>query len=103
MMGKQRSKQAMTCKRNAMAGIVVALLLTPTVASAQGRTYYGADGSAVGRSITDSGGATTYYDAAGRVTARAATDTQGTTTIYDAGGHSLGSVTGPKRRSGDQR
>ena len=49
--------------------IVLALFSTDAMAQTA-RTFYGADGRMLGRSITDSDGATTYYDAAGRITGR---------------------------------
>ena len=83
--------------------ILVLALFLASDALAQQQTIYGKDGKVIGRSITDSGGATTVYDANGAVSSRTSTDSQGTTTIYDANGRNVGSVTGPKLRSRDQR
>lgn len=59
--------------------IAIALLCsTASAATAQQRTFYGADG---------------------RVSGRAATDTQGTTTFYDAAGRKAGSVSQPPQQS----
>ena len=78
-----------------LAGLAIVLaLLIPTDAMAQSaRTFYGADGKVLGRSITDSDGVTTYYDAAGRITGRTSGDTH---TIYGADGRVVGSVTTTK-------
>ena len=55
----------MTMTTKAIAAIV--LMLMPTGALAQSRTFYGADGRVAGRSTTGSNGATTFYDASGRL------------------------------------
>ena len=52
--------------------IVLALFSTDAMAQTA-RTFYGADGRVLGRSITDSDGVTTYYEAAGRITGRTST------------------------------
>jgi YD repeat-containing protein len=72
---------------------VLAIVFMPTDALAQSRTFYGADGKVLGRSITDGDGVTTYYDAAGRITGRTSGDTH---TIYGADGRVVGSVTTTK-------
>ena len=72
--------------------IVLALFSTDAMAQTA-RTFYGADGKVLGRSITDSDGVTTYYDAAGRITGRTSGDTH---TIYGADGRVVGSVTTTK-------
>ena len=61
----------------------------PTDALAQSRTFYGADGKVLGRSITDSDGVITYYDAAGRITGRTSGDTM---TVIGADGRVLFTV-----------
>jgi YD repeat-containing protein len=78
-----------------LAGLAIVLtLLMPTDALAQSaRTFYGADGKVLGRSITNSDGVTTYYDAAGRITGRTSGDTH---TIYGADGRVVGSITTTK-------
>jgi YD repeat-containing protein len=74
-----------------LAGLAIVLaLLMPSDALAQSRTFYGADGKVLGRSITDSDGVTTYYNAAGRITGRTSGDTH---TIYGADGRIVGSFT----------
>ena len=71
--------------------LVVVLALFSTDAMAQtARTFYGADGRTLGRSLTDSDGAITYYDAAGRITGRTSGDTM---TIYGPNGRVLGTIT----------
>jgi YD repeat-containing protein len=47
-----------------------ALAMMTGAASAQQRTIYDSRGNVVGRSATDSSGATTNYDARGKVTSR---------------------------------
>ena len=77
-----------------IARLAVALvLLVPTVASAQQRTIYDAQGRPAARVTTDSQGSQIIYDAAGRVTGRSASDSAGTTTFYDASGRNVGTVT----------
>jgi len=61
-------------------------------ASAQQRTFYDSSGKVVGRSSTDSSGATTNYDSRGNVISRESTSGN-TTTIYDARGRDVGRVT----------
>ena len=77
------SEQA--CIRKHMMKIVLLLLILPTAAMAQQRTYYDGSGRVTGRAATDSQGSTTYYDASGRAAARSSTSGN-TTTTYDAGG-----------------
>jgi YD repeat-containing protein len=79
-------------KRTTLIAAIALMAFLPAGALAQSRTYYGADGKVVGRSTTDSGGATTIYGGSGRVTGRTSTDSSGTTTIYDADGRRIGSV-----------
>ena len=68
----------------------------PTAALAQSaRTFYGADGRVLGRSISAGDGATTYYDAAGSVTGRTSSGGD-TMTIYGADGRVLVTVTKPQ-------
>ena len=74
--------------------IVLALFSTDAMAQTA-RTFYGADGRVLGRSITDSDGVTTYYDAAGRITGRTSPGGD-TMTIYGADGRVLGTVTKPQ-------
>jgi len=75
--------------------LAVVLAAFSTEAMAQtARTFYGADGRVLGRSITDSDGVTTYYDTAGRVTGR--TSPGGTMTIYGADGRVLGTFSTTK-------
>ena len=77
-----------------LAGLASVLaLLMPTDALAQSRTFYGADGKVLGRSITDSEGVTTYYDATGRITGCTSGDTH---TIYGADGRIVGTITTTK-------
>jgi len=78
-----------------MAKTIIAALVFAALtgaATAQQRTFYDASGKVVGRSSTDSGGATTNYDARGKVIGRESTSGN-TTTIYDAGGRHVGRVT----------
>ena len=84
----------MTRRRIAAVAIAPALLM-PTDATAESRTFYGADGKVLGRSITDSDGVTTYYDAAGRITGRTSTGGD-TMTIYGADGRVIVIVTKPQ-------
>ena len=77
------------------AGFAILLVLFTTDARAQSRTFYGADGKVLGRSITDSDGVTTYYDAAGRITGRTSADGD-TMTIYGADGRVIIIVTKPQ-------
>ena len=73
--------------------IMFLILLLPTAALAQSRTYYDGSGRVVGRSSTSlGGGSTTYYDASGRVKARDA-HSGNTTTTYDASGRVVGRTT----------
>ncbi|MBO4221978.1 hypothetical protein [Bradyrhizobium neotropicale] len=65
------------------------ILLLPTAALAQQRTYYDGAGRVVGRSATDSPGTTTFYDSGGRVSARSSTSGN-MQTIYDPGGRVIG-------------
>jgi len=74
--------------------IVLALFSTDAMAQ-MARTFYGADGKVLGRSITDSDGVTTYYDAAGRITGRTSPGGD-TMTIYGADGRVLGIFTKPQ-------
>ena len=67
-----------------------------TDATAESRTFYGADGKVLGGSITDSDGVTTYYDAAGRITGRTSTGGD-TMTIYGADGRVVVTVTKPRQ------
>ena len=71
----------------------IVLMVMPTDATAQSRTFYGSDDRVSGRSVTGTNGATTYYGSDGRVTARTSTDSQGTTTIYGSDGRKAGTVT----------
>ena len=84
----------------AVAGLAIVLLLMPTAALAQSRTFYGADGRVSDRSITGSNGGTTFYGADGRVTGRAATSGN-TTRFYGADGRGVGTVT--TQQKGEQR
>ena len=79
----------LTAGRFRVAGFAILLGLFSTAALAQSRTFYGADGKVLGRSITDSDGAITYYDAAGRITGRTSGDTM---TIYGPDGRVLGTI-----------
>ena len=72
--------------------IVLALFSTDAMAQTA-RTFYGADGRVLGRSITDSDGVITYYDAAGRITGRTSGDTM---TIYGPDGRVLVTITTTK-------
>ena len=77
----------------AACALAVVLTAFSTEAMAQtARTFYGADGRVLGRSITDSDGVTTYYDAAGRITGRTSPGGD-TMTIYGADGRVLVTVT----------
>ena len=76
--------------------IVLALFSTDAMAQTA-RTFYGADGRVLGRSITDSDGVTTYYDAAGRITGRTSPGGD-TMTIYGADGRVLGTFTKPQSK-----
>jgi YD repeat-containing protein len=67
---------------------MVTLTMTTGAASAQQRTYYGASGRSVGRSITDGSGTMTNYDSRGRVISRETTS-ENQTTAYDAGGRNV--------------
>ena len=81
-----------------MAGLAILLGLLSTDALAQSkRTFYGADGKVLGRSITDSDGVTTYYEAAGRITGRTSTGGD-TMTIYGADGRVIVTVTTATRQ-----
>jgi YD repeat-containing protein len=64
---------------------ILLILILPTAALAQSRTYYDVGGRVIGRSTADSQRSTTYYDAGGRVSARPSTSGN-TTTTYSAGG-----------------
>ena len=82
--------------RTAFAFAIVLVLSFSTDALAQSaRTFYGVNGKVLGRSITDSEGATTYYDAAGRITGRTSPGGD-TMTIYDADGRVRGTFTKPQ-------
>ena len=82
--------------RTALAFAIVLVPLFSTDALAQSaRTFYGADGKVLGRSITDSDGVITYYDAAGRITGRTSADGD-TMTIYGADGRVIIIVTKPQ-------
>ena len=83
----------MTAKTSLLA--LLTLTLTTGAASAEQRTFYDARGNVIGRTSTDSGGATTLHDGRGKVISRESTSGN-TTTIYDAGGRNVGRVT-PKR------
>ena len=85
----------LTADRFRVAGFAILLGLFSTAALAQSRTFYGADGKVLGRSITDSDGVTTYYDAAGRITGRTSTGGD-TMTIYGADGRVIVTVTKPQ-------
>jgi YD repeat-containing protein len=76
----------------ATAGIMLVLLLIPTDAMAQSRSFYGADGRLTGRSTTGSNGATTFFNASGKVTGRSSTSGN-QTTIYGSDGRRVGTVT----------
>ena len=69
--------------------VVAAVLLIPTAAMAQQKTFYDGSGRVIGTATT-SGNQTTFRDDRGRTTGRSATDTQGTTTFYDASGRVQG-------------
>jgi|RhiMethySRZTD1v2_1073278.scaffolds.fasta_scaffold232783_3 YD repeat-containing protein len=73
-------------------------LAAPTIeVSAQGRTFYGADGKPVTRSTTDTQGTTTLYGSDGRVISRE-TNTRSGSTVYDgASGRVVGKITRDKR------
>ena len=74
--------------------IVLVLSALPMSATAQGRTYYGADGKTVARSTTDSAGTNTTFDASGKAVSRETRDG----TIYDARtGNVVGKVTKERR------
>ena len=87
-----------TTNTKAIARLAIVLMLMPTAALAQSRTFYDSSGRVSGRSITDSSGSTTIYDASGRVTGRTSTSSNGTATIYDASGRNVGSVTTQQKR-----
>jgi YD repeat-containing protein len=55
-------------------------------------TFWGPDGRASGRSITDTQGTTTYYDAKGVVTGRTTVDSAGNATYYDGAGNKVGTI-----------
>jgi YD repeat-containing protein len=76
---------------------LLALAMMTGAASAQQRTLYEARGNVVGRSATDSSGATINYDARGKVISRE-TSSGSTTTVYDAGGRNVGRVTTSPQR-----
>jgi hypothetical protein len=79
--------------------IAVALLL-PTGALAQQREFYDARTSKIiGRTTTDSSGATTIYDSTGRVSGRTSTGSDGTVTVYGSDGRRSGTVTSTKQPS----
>jgi YD repeat-containing protein len=86
--GKWRGEKAINA---IIAAALMPLLILPTAALAQSRTYYDAGGRVIGRSATDSQRSTTYYDAGGRVSARASSSGN-TTTIYDAAGRRTGTI-----------
>ena len=97
-----RQTEPTPCERDghaadrAACAVAIMLLLIPTDALAQSaRTFYGADGRVLGRSITDSDGVTTYYDAAGRITGRTSPGGD-TMTIYGPDGRVLGTFTKPQ-------
>ena len=69
--------------------VMAAVLLIPTAAMAQQKTFYDASGRVIGTAAT-SGNQTTFRDDRGRTTGRSATDSQGTTTFYDASGRVQG-------------
>src|SRR5262245_49052303 len=69
--------------------VMAAVLLIPTAAMAQQKTFYDASGRVIGTATT-SGNQTTFRDDRGRTTGRSATDSQGTTTLYDASGRVQG-------------
>jgi YD repeat-containing protein len=94
-MTRKRIEEVERIIARAMAGLAVVLILMPTEAMAQSRTFYDASGRVTGRSTTGSGGATTIYGADGRVTGR--TSTSGNqTTIYGSDGRRVGTVTTTK-------
>ena len=74
----------------------IVLVLMPTEALAQSRTFYDADGRVAGHSTTDSNGSTTFYDASGKVTGRSSTSGN-QTTIYGGDGRRTGTVTTTKQ------
>jgi len=69
--------------------VMAAVLLIPTAAMAQQKTFYDASGRVIGTATT-SGNQTTFRDDRGRTTGRSAIDSQGTTTLYDASGRVQG-------------
>jgi YD repeat-containing protein len=69
--------------------VMAAVLLIPTAAMAQQKSFYDASGRVIGTATT-SGNQTTFRDDRGRTTGRSATDSQGTTTFYDASGRVQG-------------
>jgi len=72
-----------------MKAIVVCIaLLWPTMAAAE--TFYDGAGRVVGKSRSDSNGATTFYDGVGRVTGKSRLDSAGATTFYDRSGRVVG-------------
>ena len=91
--GKDTDRRREVLKK--MKRLVIAFLVViATPALSQQRTFYGSNGSMVGRSATDSQGSTVIYDAGGRVTGRTSIDSQGTARVYSPGGRSLGTITG---------
>ena len=86
-----------TSTKKAIARLAIVLVLMPTAALAQSRTFYDASGRVTGRSTSGSNGSTTIYDASGRVTGRTSTGSNGTTTIYGSDGRRVGSVTTTKQ------
>jgi hypothetical protein len=91
-----RQTYSAPCRRDVNIAVAIVLLLVPTAAHAQQRTFYDASGKVSGRAVTDSSGASVFYNASGNVTGRSATDSQGTTRFFDAGGRNFGSVTTSK-------
>jgi YD repeat-containing protein len=69
--------------------LAMSFTLATGAASTEQRTFYDARGNVVGRSATDSQGATTNYDARGKVISRE-TSSGNQTTIYDAAGRNVG-------------
>jgi len=77
--------------------LLIALAAPTTEVSAQGRTFYGADGKPVAKSATDTQGTTRLYGSDGRVISRE-TVTRSGATVYDgASGHVVGKITRDKR------
>jgi hypothetical protein len=68
--------------------VIIILLLSSTVASAQSYTWRNASGQETGRAVTNNVG-TQFYDASGRNTGRSVTNNAGTT-FYDNMGRQTG-------------